>query len=154
VSTRYGPVKTDHILFIAAGAFHSAKPSDLMPELQGRLPNRVELEALTRDDFVRILTEPQNALTKQQVALMATEGVFIEFTDGAIGALADTAYQVNQSTENIGARRLNTVMEKLVEEISYTAPDRNGETIQIDEAYVQSRLAEISQDNDLSRFIL
>ncbi|MFQ5461924.1 MAG: ATP-dependent protease ATPase subunit HslU [Phycisphaerae bacterium] len=154
VSTRYGPVKTDHILFIAAGAFHAAKPSDLMPELQGRLPNRVELEALTRDDFVRILTEPQNALTKQQVALLATEGVFVEFTDGAIGALADTAYQVNQSTENIGARRLTTVMEKLMEEISYSAPERNGETIQIDEAYVQSRLAEISQDNDLSRFIL
>jgi len=154
VSTRYGPVKTDHILFIAAGAFHSAKPSDLMPELQGRLPNRVELDALTRDDFVRILTEPKNALTKQQVALMATEGVLIEFTEGAIGALADTAYQVNQSTENIGARRLTTVMEKLMDEISYSAPDRHGETIPIDEAYVQSRLSEISQDNDLSRFIL
>jgi len=154
VGTRYGPVKTDHILCIAAGAFHQSKPSDLMPELQGRLPIRVELEDLTRDDFIRILTEPKNALIKQQTALLATEGVMIEFTDDAIVALADTAYRVNQATENIGARRLMTVVEKLMEEISFEAPDRRGETITIDGAEVNKRLAEISQDSDLSRFIL
>ncbi len=154
VSTRYGPVRTDHVLFIAAGAFHASKPSDLMPELQGRLPIRVELEELTREDFVRILTEPQNALTRQQVALLATEGVLIEFTDDAVAALADTAFRVNQSTDNIGARRLTTVMEKLMETISFDAPDRNGETIKIDQAYVAERLSDISSDSDLSRFIL
>lgn len=154
VNTRYGPVKTDHILFIAAGAFHATKPSDLMPELQGRLPIRVELEDLTKEDFVRILTEPENALTRQQVALMATEGVFIDFTKGAIDALAATAFRVNQSTENIGARRLTTVMEKLIEEISFEAPDRHGETVTIDEAYVAKRLEPLSEDADLSRFIL
>ena len=124
-----------------------------MPELQGRLPIRVELDDLTRDDFVRILTEPENALTKQQTALLATEGVLIEFTEDAIATLADTAYRVNESTDNIGARRLTTVMEKLMEEISFTAPDRNGETIRIDAAHVTERLASISQDSDLSRFI-
>ena len=125
-----------------------------MPELQGRLPIRVELDDLTRDDFIRILTEPENALTKQQVALLATEGVFIEFTDDAVVALADTAHRVNESTDNIGARRLTTVMEKLMEDISFNAPNRHGETIRIDEAYVVERLADISQDTDLSRFIL
>jgi ATP-dependent HslUV protease ATP-binding subunit HslU len=154
VSTRYGPVRTDHVLFIAAGAFHSSKPSDLMPELQGRLPIRVELEDLTRDDFVRILTEPKNALTKQQTALLATEGVFIEFTPDAVFALADIADRVNQTMDNIGARRLMTVMERLMEEISFEAPNRRGETIKIDAAYVNKRLSGISQDADLSRFIL
>ncbi len=154
VNTRYGPVKTDHVLFIAAGAFHSSKPSDLMPELQGRLPIRVELEDLTQADFVRILTEPQNALTKQQVALLATEGVFLEFTPDAIEALADIAYKLNQSLSNIGARRLMTVMETLTEEISFDAPSRRNETIRIDRAYVEMRLRELSQDVDLSKFIL
>ena len=154
VNTRYGTVKTDHILFIAAGAFYASKPSDLMPELQGRLPNRVELESLTRDDFIRILSEPQNALTKQQVALLATESVFIEFTQDAIVALADTAYRVNEATDNIGARRLTTVMEKLMEDISFHAPDRKGETIRIDEKYVNERLADICEDTNLSRYIL
>ncbi len=154
VSTRYGPLKTDHILFIAAGAFHSSKPSDLMPELQGRLPIRVELTDLSRDDFVRILTEPENALTKQQIALLGTEGVKIEFTEDAIVALADMAYRVNQSTENIGARRLMTVMERLVEDLSFDAPERSGETVRIDEAFVADRLAGLTQDADLSRFIL
>ena len=154
VSTRYGPVRTDHVLFIAAGAFHGSKPSDLMPELQGRLPIRVELEDLTRDDFVRILTEPKNALTKQQTALLATEGVFIEFTPDAVFALADIADRVNQTMDNIGARRLMTVMERLMEEISFEAPNRRGETIRIDAAYVNKRLSGISQDADLSRFIL
>lgn len=154
VNTRYGPVRTDHILFIAAGAFHNCKPSDLMPELQGRLPIRVQLDDLTRDDFVRILTEPTNALTKQQVALLATEGVFVEFTDDAIAALADVAFKINESIDNIGARRLMTVMERLMEQISFDAPERRGETIRIDEAYVTERLAEISKDADLSRFIL
>jgi ATP-dependent HslUV protease ATP-binding subunit HslU len=154
VSTRYGPVRTDHVLFIAAGAFHGSKPSDLMPELQGRLPIRVELEDLTRDDFVRILTEPKNALTKQQTALLATEGVFIEFTPDAVFALADIADRVNQTMDNIGARRLMTVMERLMEEISFEAPNRRGETIRIDAAYVNERLSGISQDADLSRFIL
>jgi len=154
VNTRYGPVKTDHVLFIAAGAFHSSKPSDLMPELQGRLPIRVELDDLTHADFVRILTEPQNALTKQQVALLATEGVLLEFTPDAIESLADIAFKLNQSLSNIGARRLMTVMETLTEEISFDAPSRNGETIRIDHDYVEKRLREISQDVDLSKFIL
>jgi len=154
VSTKYGSVRTDHILFIAAGAFHGSKPSDLMPELQGRLPIRVELEDLTRADFVRILSEPRNALTKQQVALLATEGVLVEFTDDAIEVLADVACKLNDSLDNIGARRLMTVMEKLMEDLSFNAPDRQGDTIRIDAAYVRERLAEISQNTDLSRFIL
>ncbi len=154
VNTRHGPVKTDHVLVIAAGAFHGSKPSDLMPELQGRLPIRVELDDLTRDDFVRILTEPENALTKQQTALLATEGVFLDFTKEAIVALADIAFRLNQSLDNIGARRLMTVMEKLVEEISFDAPNRRGETIRIDRSYVDDRLRALSQDVDLSRFIL
>lgn len=154
VQTRYGLVRTDHILFIAAGAFHGSKPSDLMPELQGRLPIRVELDDLTQDDFIRILTQPQNALTKQQVALLATEGVMIEFTDDAVREMAATAYHVNETTENIGARRLMTVMERVMEQISFDAPERRGETIKIDGAYVRDRLADISRDADLSRFIL
>ncbi len=154
VSTRYGAVKTHHILFIAAGAFHDCKPSDLMPELQGRLPIRVELEDLTRDDFLRILTEPENALTKQHIALLGTEGVKIEFTDDAIDTLAEIAFKINQSTVNIGARRLMTVMEKLMEEISFDAPDHSGQSINIDAAYVNEKLAAICEDSDLSRFIL
>ncbi|MCC6969268.1 MAG: ATP-dependent protease ATPase subunit HslU [Phycisphaerales bacterium] len=154
INTRYGPIKTDHILFIAAGAFHGAKPSDLMPELQGRLPIRVELEDLTREDFVRILTEPENALTRQHVALLGTEGVRVEFTPDAVDELAATAFRVNQSTDNIGARRLNTVMEKVMEEISFDAPQRQGEAIRIDRAYVTGRLKDIAEDADLSRFIL
>jgi len=154
VSTRYGPVCTDHVLFVAAGAFHGCKPSDLMPELQGRLPIRVELEDLTQEDFVRILTEPKNALTKQHTALLATEGVLIEFTPDAIVALADIAFRLNQTTDNIGARRLTTVTEKVMEDISFDAPNRHGQTVRIDDAYVRSRLADIAQDSDLSRFIL
>ena len=154
IQTRYGTVKTDHILFIAAGAFHGSKPSDLIPELQGRLPIRVELDDLTRDDFVRILTQPKNALTKQQVALLATEGVLVDFTDDAVLEMAATAYQVNQTTDNIGARRLVTVMERVMEEISFDAPRRRGDTIRIDRAYVNDRLADISRDTDMSRFIL
>jgi len=154
VLTRYGPVKTDHILFIAAGAFHGSKPSDLIPELQGRLPIRVELDDLTQDDFVRILTEPENALTKQQVALLAVEGVLIEFTDDAVTEMAATAYHVNQTQNNIGARRLVTVMERVIEEISFDAPHRSGQTIRIDQAYISKRLADIREDTDLSRFIL
>ena len=154
VKTRYGSLKTDHILFIAAGAFHGCKPSDLMPELQGRLPIRVELEDLTQDDFIRILTEPENALIKQQIALLGVEGVKLTFTDDAIAALADVAFQVNQSTENIGARRLMTVMEKVIGDISFDAPEQAGESIKIDKTYVEKRLAEICGDSDLSRFIL
>lgn len=140
VSTKYGPVKTDHILFIASGAFHVAKPSDLLPELQGRLPIRVELKALTRDDFRRILTEPEANLIRQHQALLATEGVTLKFTEDAIDALADAAVTVNGSVENIGARRLQTVLEKVLEEISYTASDRDGETVSIDAAYVKERV--------------
>ena len=154
VNTRYGPVKTDHILVIAAGAFHDTKPSDLMPELQGRLPLRVELDDLTEADFVRILTEPENALTKQQTALLATEGVLIEFSEDAITALAATAYQLNQSMDNIGARRLLTVMERVMEDLSFDAPERRGETVPIDAEYVRSRLSALCEDTDLSRFIL
>ncbi|MET3526554.1 ATP-dependent protease ATPase subunit HslU [Phenylobacterium koreense] len=154
VSTKYGPVKTDHILFIASGAFHVAKPSDLLPELQGRLPIRVELKALTRDDFRRILTEPEANLIRQHQALLATEGVTLTFTEDAIDALADAAVTVNGSVENIGARRLQTVLEKVLEEISYTASDREGETIAIDAAYVKQRLDGLAQNTDLSRFIL
>jgi ATP-dependent HslUV protease ATP-binding subunit HslU len=154
VQTRYGYIKTDHILFIAAGAFHRAKPSDLMPELQGRFPIRVELSDLTKEDFVRILTEPKNALTRQYAALMDTEGLKLEFTPEAIESLADYAYRVNQTSQNIGARRLYTIMERLVEELSFDAPERAHQTMTIDAAYVRQRLEAISRDEDLSRFIL
>jgi ATP-dependent HslUV protease ATP-binding subunit HslU len=154
VATKHGTVKTDHILFIASGAFHMAKPSDLLPELQGRLPIRVELAALTRDDFRRILTEPENSLVRQYEALLGTEEVTLEFAEEAIDALADLAAEINSSVENIGARRLHTVMEKLLEEISFTATDRGGETIVIDAAYVQTQVADLAKDTDLSKFIL
>src|SRR6202522_2175034 len=154
VSTKHGAVKTDHILFIASGAFHIAKPSDLLPELQGRLPIRVELEALTRNDMRRILTEPEASLIKQYVALMQTEGVTLDITPDAIDALADVAVAVNSSVENIGARRLQTVMERVLDEISFVAPDRNGETIRIDAAYVQKHVGDLAKNADLSRFIL
>ncbi|MBT5434116.1 MAG: ATP-dependent protease ATPase subunit HslU [Alphaproteobacteria bacterium] len=154
VATKHGSVKTDHVLFICSGAFHLSKPSDLLPELQGRLPNRVELQALTRDDFRRILTEPENSLLIQYTALMGTEEVTLEFADDAVDALADLATQINEAVENIGARRLHTVMEKLLEEISFTAPDRGGETIAIDAAFVQERVGELAKNADLSRFIL
>ncbi|MFO0899666.1 MAG: ATP-dependent protease ATPase subunit HslU [Pirellulales bacterium] len=153
VQTRYGYVRTDHVLFVAAGAFHKAKPSDLMPELQGRFPIRVELQDLTRADFIRILTEPKSALTKQYAALMQTEGVELEFTADAIEAMADFAFQVNQTTQNIGARRLSTIVERLLEELSFDAPERPGK-VTIDAEQVRDRLTEISQDEDLSRFIL
>ncbi len=154
VATKHGPVKTDHVLFIASGAFHLAKPSDLLPELQGRLPIRVELAALTRDDFRRILTEPENSLVRQYEALLGTEEVTLEFAEEAIDALADLAAEINSSVENIGARRLHTVMEKLLEEISFTATDRGGETIVIDAQYVQSQVADLAKDTDLSKFML
>jgi ATP-dependent HslUV protease ATP-binding subunit HslU len=154
VSTKHGSVKTDHILFIASGAFHVSKPSDLLPELQGRLPIRVELKPLTRDDFRRILTEPEASLIKQTVALMATEGVTLHFTDDAVDAIADIAVQVNSSVENIGARRLQTVMERVLDEISFAAPDRSGETVKIDAAYVREHIGDLAKNADLSRFIL
>ncbi|MDX2224042.1 MAG: ATP-dependent protease ATPase subunit HslU [Rhodospirillaceae bacterium] len=154
VNTKHGAVKTDHVLFIASGAFHLAKPSDLLPELQGRLPIRVELKALTRDDFVRILTETEASLIKQYKALLATETVTLEFVDDAIGAIADLAAEINRSVENIGARRLHTVMEKLLEEISFTATDRGGETFRIDAAYVQAQVGELAKKGDLRKFIL
>jgi ATP-dependent HslUV protease ATP-binding subunit HslU len=154
VSTKHGAVKTDHILFIASGAFHIAKPSDLLPELQGRLPIRVELEALTRDDMRRILTEPEASLIKQYVALLQTEGVTLDITDGAIDALADVAVAVNSTVENIGARRLQTVMERVLDEISFAAPDRHGETIKVDADYVQKHVGDLAKNADLSRFIL
>jgi ATP-dependent HslUV protease ATP-binding subunit HslU len=154
VQTRYGFVTTDHILFIAAGAFHRAKPSDLMPELQGRFPIRVELSALTKDDFVRILTEPKGALTKQYEALLATEGVAVVFEDDAVESLASYAYQVNQTSQNIGARRLYTIMERLLEELSFEAPEMKMGRVVINAAYVQKRLSEVAQDEDLSKFIL
>jgi ATP-dependent HslUV protease ATP-binding subunit HslU len=154
VSTKHGPVKTDHILFIASGAFHLSKPSDLLPELQGRLPIRVELKALTRDDLRRILTEPEASLIKQYIALMATEGVTLEFTGDAIDAIADVAVAVNSSVENIGARRLQTVMERVLDEISFAAPDRAGETLKVDAAYVQQHVGDLAKNADLSRFIL
>ncbi len=154
VSTKYGPVKTDHILFIASGAFHVSKPSDLLPELQGRLPIRVELKALTQDDFRRILSEPEANLIKQNQALMATEGVTLEFDDGAIAAMAEAAATVNAKVENIGARRLHTVIEKVMEDLSYTASDMSGQTVTIDADYVRTRLGEIAGDADLSRYIL
>ncbi|MBS0470117.1 MAG: ATP-dependent protease ATPase subunit HslU [Proteobacteria bacterium] len=154
VATKHGQVKTDHILFIASGAFHIAKPSDLLPELQGRLPIRVELKALTRDDFQRILTEPEASLIRQYVALMQTEGVTLDFTPDGIGAIADVAAQVNASVENIGARRLQTVMERVLDDASYSASERGGEKIVIDAAYVHARVDDLAKDQDLSRFIL
>ena len=154
VNTKYGMVKTDHILFIAAGAFHVSKPSDLIPELQGRFPIRVELEALGREDFVRILTEPRSALVKQYTALLSTEGVDIRFTEAAIGRIADFAALVNDRTENIGARRLHTVMEKLLDDVSFEAPDLTDKKITIDEAYVDRMLADIVRNEDLSRYVL
>ena len=147
-------VKTDHILFIASGAFQMAKPSDLIPELQGRLPIRVELEALRTKDFERILTEPNASLTEQYQALMATEGLNLSFSDSGVKAIANAAWQVNESTENIGARRLHTMMERLLEEISFHANDKSGQSIEIDEAYVNKTLNDVVQDEDLSRFIL
>ena len=154
VSTKYGPVKTDHILFIASGAFHVSKPSDLLPELQGRLPIRVELKALSREDLIRILNDTDASLIKQYVALMQTEGLTLDFTDDAIEAIADAAVHVNSTIENIGARRLATIMERLVEDISFDAPDKSGQTITIDAAYVQNRIGEMAADADLSRFVL
>jgi ATP-dependent HslUV protease ATP-binding subunit HslU len=154
VGTKYGPVKTDHILFIASGAFHLAKPSDLIPEMQGRFPIRVELGALTKDDFVRILTEPKAALTRQYVELMKTEGVSLTFAPDAVERLADIAAQVNERQENIGARRLHTVLERLLDTLSYEAPDRDGESVTIDRTYVDAHLGELVQDPDLSRYIL
>jgi len=154
VSTRNGVVKTDHMLFIASGAFHMAKPSDLIPELQGRLPIRVELRALTVDDFTRILTEPQASLTEQYSALMQTEGVSLSFTEDGVRRIAEIAWKVNESTENIGARRLHTVLERLLDTISYEAPDRSGDSIEIDATYVDEHLEELSSNEDLSRYIL
>ena len=154
VNTKYGPVKTDHILFIASGAFHLAKPSDLLPELQGRLPIRVELQALSRDDLVRILTEPDASLIKQYKALLATEEVILDFTPEAIDALADLAAEINRGIENIGARRLHTVLERLLEEISFSATDRAGSTVTIDAAMVKERVGELAKNADLSKFIL
>jgi len=154
VSTKHGMIKTDHILFVASGAFQMAKPSDLIPELQGRLPIRVELQALSSDDFVRILTEPFASLTEQYSALLATEGVNVQFSDDGIKAIAEAAWQVNETTENIGARRLHTMMERLVEDLSFNADQRSGETITIDKTYVDSTLNNVVKDEDLSRFIL
>ena len=154
VSTKHGAVKTDHILFIASGAFHVSKPSDLLPELQGRLPIRVELRPLSRDDFRRILTEPEASLIKQTVALMGTEGVTLEFTADAIDAIADIAVEVNANVENIGARRLQTVMERVLDDISFAAPDRSGDTVKIDAAYVREHIGDLAKNADLSRFIL
>ena len=154
VTTKYGPVKTDHVLFIASGAFHIAKPSDLLPELQGRLPIRVELRALTEEDFVRILTETDNALTRQYTALMGTEKVEVSFTEDGIAALAKIAADVNQSIENIGARRLYTVMERVFEDLSFTAPDREGDTVTVDKDYVETHLGEMLKSSDMSRYVL
>ena len=154
VATKHGSVKTDHILFIASGAFHISKPSDLLPELQGRLPIRVELKPLTRDDLRRILTEPEASLIKQYIALMATEGMTLEFSEDAIDAVADIAVAVNSSVENIGARRLQTVMERVLDEVSFTAPDRHGETVMIDATYVHKHIGDLAKNADLSRFIL
>ena len=154
VSTKYGPVKTDHILFIASGAFHIAKPSDLLPELQGRLPIRVELQPLTEDDFVRILTETDNALTRQYSALMATEDVTATFTEDGIAALARIAADVNRSVENIGARRLYTIMERVFEELSFTAPDRGGETVTVDARFVEANVGQLAKSADISRYVL
>ncbi len=154
VQTRYGSVKTDKVLFIAAGAFHSTRPSDLMPELQGRFPIRVELKDLTRDDFLRILTEPTGSLTRQYIALLETDGVSVDFTPDGLEAIADIAWQVNQSTQNIGARRLHTILERLLEDVSYHAPDMQGATVKVDSAYVHERLDKVTQQEDLAKFIL
>ncbi|MFQ5349779.1 MAG: ATP-dependent protease ATPase subunit HslU, partial [Thermoanaerobaculia bacterium] len=154
VATKYGPVKTDHILFIAAGAFHVSRPSDLIPELQGRFPIRVELSALSQEDFVRILTEPENALTKQYAALLGTEGVTLDFAEDAVLEIARLAVEVNSRTENIGARRLATLMERMLEEVSFAAPEMDGVRVEIDAAYVGRTLADIVEDQDLSRYVL
>jgi ATP-dependent HslUV protease ATP-binding subunit HslU len=154
VNTKYGPVKTDHVLFVAAGAFHVAKVSDLIPELQGRFPIRVELESLGKADFVRILKEPKNALTKQYQALLSTEGVAVTITDDAIEAMAEYASEANERMENIGARRLHTILEAVFEELSYKAAELGGESVTIDRAYVDERLRPIVKNEDLSRFIL
>jgi ATP-dependent HslUV protease ATP-binding subunit HslU len=154
VATKYGPLKTDHILFIASGAFHTAKPADLLPELQGRLPNRVELKALTEGDFVRILSATRASLTEQYQALLGTEGVSISFADDGIEALARIAAEVNEAIENIGARRLQTVMEKLLEDVSFDAEDRRGEALLVDKAFVEQQLSGIAKNADLSRYVL
>jgi ATP-dependent HslUV protease ATP-binding subunit HslU len=154
VSTKYGPVKTDHILFIASGAFHVAKPSDLLPELQGRLPIRVELRALSREDFRRILVEPEASLVKQYVALMATENLILEVTDDGVEAIANIAAEVNSSIENIGARRLHTIMERVLEDVSFTATDRGGESVVLDRAFVEKHIGDLARNTDLSKFIL
>jgi ATP-dependent HslUV protease ATP-binding subunit HslU len=154
VNTKYGAVRTDHVLFIASGAFHTSKPSDLIPEFQGRFPIRVELQALTKEDFIRILTEPENALTKQYVALLETEKVGLRFANDAISALAEIAAQVNSRSENIGARRLHTVLERLLEDLSFSAPERGGQTVDVDAEYVHQRLDPILKNEDLSRYIL
>jgi ATP-dependent HslUV protease ATP-binding subunit HslU len=154
VSTKYGPVKTDHVLFIASGAFHIAKPADLLPELQGRLPIRVELQALGKDDFRRILTEPEASLVKQYTALLATEGVTLTFTEDGVLALARIAAEINGSVENIGARRLHTVMERVLDETSFSAPDRAGDAVTVDAAFVERNLGDLARNADLSRFIL
>jgi ATP-dependent HslUV protease ATP-binding subunit HslU len=154
VNTKYGPVKTDHVLFIAAGAFHRSKPSDLMPELQGRFPIRVELKDLTRDDFARILREPRASLVKQYQALLGTEGLHVEFTPDAIDSMADYAFQVNRTTQNIGARRLHTILERVVDELSFDAPDRAEKSVVIDAAHIKARLDDVAADEDLSRYIL
>jgi ATP-dependent HslUV protease ATP-binding subunit HslU len=154
VNTKHGPVKTDHILFIAAGAFHVSKPADLMPELQGRFPIRVELTDLTRDDFLRVLTEPKHALTKQYAELLRTEGVDLEFTRDGIEALADTAFEVNRTAQNIGARRLHTILEKVVEEVSYDGPDLAEKRVVVDAKYVKAKLGPIVEREDLTKFIL
>ncbi len=154
VNTKHGPVKTDHILFVAAGAFHRSKPSDLMPELQGRFPIRVEMHDLTRDDFARILREPRASLLRQYQALLSTEGITLEFTDPAIEVMADLAFQVNQSTQNIGARRLHTILERVLEDVSFDAPDRTDKRVVVDDTLVRQRLEELTKDEDLSRFIL
>ncbi len=154
VKTKHGYVKTDHVLFIAAGAFHKTKPSELMPELQGRFPIRVELQDLTKADFIRILTEPKSALTKQYTALLGTEGVSVNFTADAIDLLAEYAFKVNQATQNIGARRLYTILERMLEELSFEAADMGTSNVEINAAYVRQRLEELTQDEDLSRFIL
>jgi len=154
VNTKYGPVRTDHILFIAAGAFHLSKPADLMPELQGRFPIRVELTDLTRDDFLRILTEPKHAITKQYAELLATEGVTVEFTTDGVEALADIAFEVNRTAQNIGARRLHTILERVVEEVSFQAPELPTKRVRIDGAYVRDKLNAILHKEDLSKYIL
>jgi ATP-dependent HslUV protease ATP-binding subunit HslU len=154
INTKYGPVKTDHILFFAAGAFHRSKPSDLMPEFQGRFPIRVELQDLTRDDFARILREPRASLLRQYEALLATEGIDVDFTQDAIDAMAEIAFHVNRSTQNIGARRLHTILERVVEDVSFDAPDRKDKRVRIDAEYVRSRLEALAKDEDLSQFIL